>query len=231
MDFNFDDFDFDKISNENTDDSETSVILDKKDDNLNVAQIQKSVSAKTYDKYLYNRFSGEKRLEELTDWEFDKNCAYHFITMGDIDSLSFLKFIIRQQKLEYCAVSTWGMLLRDITAIKDWIDQKRIENFDIYVGEIFRNRYVEEWDEWCRILQGTRSRICMFRNHTKIMICFGDKFDCVVESSANLNTNPRAENFVITANTELALFYKDFFDNIKSFERNFDDWKKYEIKR
>jgi len=33
------------------------------------------------------------------------------------------------------------------------------------------------------------------------------------------------ENTVITLNTDLALFYKDFYDNIISFERNFDDWK------
>jgi len=231
MDFNFDDMNFDDIFNAETESGENTLISDEKDSNINVNQEQKSACKKTYDKYLYNRFSGEKRLEELTDWEFEKNCAYHFITMGDIDSLSFLKFILRQQKLEYCAVSTWGMLLRDITAIKEWLDIKRIENFDIYVGEIFRNRYIDEWDEWCRILTGTRSRICMFRNHAKVMIGFGGKFDFVVESSANLNTNPRTENTVVTTNTELALFYKDFFDNIKSFERNFDDWKKYDIKK
>ena len=194
-------------------------------------QTQKSVSRKTINKYLYNRFSGEKRLEEITDWEFEKGAAYHFISMGDIDSLSFLKFILRQQPLEYCLVSTWGMYLQDIYAIKEWIDLKRIQNFDMYVGEIFRNRYIKEWEAWCQILEGTRSRICMFRNHTKIMVGFGERFDFVVESSANINTNPRAENTVITLDTELALYYKSFFDNIKSFERNFDSWEKYEIIR
>jgi len=51
--------------------------------------------------------------------------------------------------------------------------------------------------------------------------------EAAIESSANINTNPRTEQTVITVDTGLARFYKDFFDGIKSFERNFDDWKPF----
>ena len=63
----------------------------------------------------------------------------------------------------------------------------------------------------------------MFRNHAKVMILLGERFDAVIESSANVNTNPRTEQTVITVDSELARWYKEFFDGIKSFERNFDD--------
>ena len=241
MDFKLDfNFDFDFVNESEPESEKEKVILvgglDMAADPENpesdeIQQSQKSVSKTTINKYLYNRFAGEKRLEEITGWEFEKGAAYHFISMGDIDSLSYLKFLIRQQPLEYCLMSTWGMYLQDINSIKEWIDLGRIKNFDMYVGEIFRNRYRKEWDAWCDIFEGTRSRVCMFRNHTKIIVGFGDKYDFVVESSANINTNPRAENTVITLDTELALYYKNFFDNIKSFERNFDNWVKYEIIR
>ena len=55
------------------------------------------------------------------------------------------------------------------------------------------------------------------------MVLIGEKFSAVVESSANVNTNPRIENAVITVDSELADWYKNFFDGIVSFERNFDD--------
>ena len=71
----------------------------------------------------------------------------------------------------------------------------------------------------------------MFRNHAKVFCGFGERFDFTIESSANVNTNPRTENTVITLDTGLALFYKEFFDGIVSFERNFDGWMPYEIKR
>ena len=114
------------------------------ENDLNITQ--KSICLKTVNKYLYRRFSGEKRLEEIAEWEFEKGCAYHIISMGDIDGLSFLKFLIRQQPLEYLALSTWGMYMQDIASIKEWIDLGRIRNFDIYVGEIFRN-HKKNFDE------------------------------------------------------------------------------------
>ena len=69
----------------------------------------------------------------------------------------------------------------------------------------------------------------MFRNHAKVYCGFGDRFDFVIESSANINTNPRTENTVITIDTGLAEFYKEFFDGIVSFERNFDSWEPYTL--
>ena len=61
------------------------------------------------------------------------------------------------------------------------------------------------------------------RNHAKVMVLLGERFNAVIESSANVNTNPRIENTVVTVDSELAYWYKEFFDGIKSFERNFDD--------
>lgn len=34
-----------------------------------------------------------------------------------------------------------------------------------------------------------------------------------VQTLTNINTNPRAEQHVVTRSTELAEFYKEFFDN------------------
>lgn len=67
----------------------------------------------------------------------------------------------------------------------------------------------------------------MFRNHSKIMVLLGDKFDATIESSANVNTNPRSEQATITIDTELALWYKEIFDGVKSFERDFDNVQPY----
>lgn len=40
----------------------------------------------------------------------------------------------------------------------------------------------------------------------------------VIESSANINTNPRTEQGVITIDRGLVDFYKNYFDKIKSYE-------------
>jgi len=42
----------------------------------------------------------------------------------------------------------------------------------------------------------------------------------VIESSANLNTNPRIEQTCITRDRDLFEFYRDFFSGIHSVTRN-----------
>ncbi len=69
--------------------------------------------------------------------------------------------------------------------------------------------------------------MCVFRNHAKIFAGTGSKFEFSVESSANINTNPRTENATISISNEMFHFYKDFFDGIKSFDRTFDEWEKW----
>jgi hypothetical protein len=48
-----------------------------------------------------------------------------------------------------------------------------------------------------------------------------------LEPGANINTNPRTENATVTISSEMFRFYKDFFDGIKSFDRTFDEWEKW----
>lgn len=46
----------------------------------------------------------------------------------------------------------------------------------------------------------------------------GNKFAVGIETSANINTNPRTENGCLTIGKEIYEFYKEYFDKIISFE-------------
>lgn len=69
----------------------------------------------------------------------------------------------------------------------------------------------------------------MFRNHSKVAVLLGPRFDCVVTSSANINTNPRTENTVITCDRDVALWYKDYFDGIHPFNGSPEGWEPYQV--
>ena len=58
------------------------------------------------------------------------------------------------------------------------------------------------------------------RNHSKIFAGYGEKFHFGVQSSANINTNPRTENGCITITKDIFDFYFDYYDGIKSFEKD-----------
>ena len=59
----------------------------------------------------------------------------------------------------------------------------------------------------------------VFKNHSKIFAGYGEKYYFGIQTSANINTNPRTENGNITLSKELFQFYKSYFDGIKSFEK------------
>ena len=187
-------------------------------------------SAVTQERQFFRRFKSEREIEDALTWEFQEGCAYHVLSGGDVDSLSYLTHVLRQQALEYCLLSTWCMALQDIEELGRYLSLGRIKRLDAYVGEIFQGTYSNEHTQLTALMRKFGGRVAIFRNHSKVFVGFGEKFDFVIESSANINTNPRTENTVITINAMLANEYKGFFDGIKSFADDFEDWQPYEVK-
>lgn len=200
--------------------------LDKEIDKKENSKPQKSHRRKIEcvelsESYLYRRAFSELSLLDILPKELKDGNSVHCITGGDVDALSYLKCILRVQKLEYVLISTWCMGAEDILQIKEWIDSGLLKNVDFYVGEIFPNQYKTEWKMLNDLITETQcGRVAYFRNHAKIFAGFGDKFHFAVEMSCNINTNPRTENGCITIGYDIFNFYKNYFDGIKSFNAN-----------
>ncbi len=175
---------------------------------------------------IYRRAFSETQLLDLVELNFKDGESYHFITGGDVDALSYLKLILRQQNLDYCLLSTWCMASEDIFQIKDWLEAGKIKTLDAYVGEIFPNTYKLEYKLLVPLIREHGGRVAVFRNHAKIFAGYGNKFAFGIETSANINTNPRTENGCITIGREIYEFYKEYFDGIISFDKEDRELKK-----
>ena len=171
----------------------------------------------------------EAALDEVLDWHLEEGVAYHCISFGDVDSLTYLRHIVRQEPLEYVMISTWCMAMEDAEEIAQWVDRGMVGRVDFYVGEIFKNGYRGVRDAIEAVARSCGGRVARFRNHSKIMAGFGSRLSFAIESSANINTNPRTEQAVITVDRGLAEFYKEFFDGINSFDGGFEDWEPYQL--
>ena len=153
-------------------------------------------------------------------FQFEEGHCYNFISAGDVDSLSYLKAVLRQQPLDYCLASTWCMGAEDILQFREWVESGRIQKLDIYVGEIFHGSYGAEFRMLKRLYRDhpDLGRFALFRNHSKVFAGTGPLFSFGIQSSANINTNPRTENTCITIDRGLFEFYKQYYDGIISFE-------------
>ena len=174
-------------------------------------------------KYEYRRaFSETKLLDALAapGFHFEEGHCYNFISAGDVDSLSYLKAVLRQQPLDYCLASTWCMGAEDILQFREWVESGRIQKLDIYVGEIFHGSYGAEFRMLKRLYRDhpDLGRFALFRNHSKVFAGTGPLFSFCIQSSANINTNPRTENTCIIIDRGLFEFYKQYYDGIISFE-------------
>lgn len=171
------------------------------------------------DRNIYRKAYSETKLLDVLGFDFKDGESYHCITAGDVDSLSYLKCVLRQQDLDYCLFSTWCMAADDIMQFEEWLESGKIKRLDAYVGEIFPGSYKFEYKKLQEIFQKYQcGRIAVFKNHSKIFAGYGDKFAFGIETSANINTNPRTENGCLTIGKEIMEFYKEYFDGIISFE-------------
>ncbi len=101
-------------------------------------QVVNSRALKTHERHLLRRLKGDAELENILDWDFEQGCAYHVISGGDIDSLSYLKFILRQQPLKYCVMSTVFMAMADIDVLELYLTIGRIPMVGCVLGEFFK---------------------------------------------------------------------------------------------
>lgn len=177
---------------------------------------------------VYRRAFSESKLLEILPMIMEEGTTYHCISGGDIDSLSYLKHIVRQQNLKYVLFSTWCMAEDDILQFKEWLESGKIAKMDAYCGEIFPGSYAKQHRLLTALLNAHGGRCCIFRNHAKVFAGIGDKFAFAICSSANINTNPRSENTTISVGVDVFEFYKNFYDNIKSFRRDYDDWQPFD---
>lgn len=113
--------------------------------------------------------------------------------------------------------------------LRTWHRRGMLGRVDFYVGEIFTGSYPEVYDAAVDFVQECGGRLVVFRNHAKIMAVVGERFDCLIESSANVNTNPRSENTVLTVDRQLVADYVELLNGVHSFDDTTKDVPLYQI--
>lgn len=187
-------------------------------------QEENAPKVKTYHRrgarHISRKCKSEKSLEESIPWHFEEGDCFHCFSFGDVDSLTFFKMVLRQQHVHYLALSTWCMAGEDVKDLRQWHEQGLLDRVDFYFGEIFQGSYAEIYADALAFTRECGGRVVIFRNHSKIMAIHGERFDCLIESSANVNTNPRSENTVVTVDKDLTRDYIELLNGINSFNKD-----------
>ena len=184
------------------------------------AETRRAVAQKSANRHPMRRAKAESTLAEILPPAFEDGDSWHVMSRGDIDSLSYLRHIVQNvDHLDHVLMSTWCIAKNDLNEIAAWLDAGRIEQFDLYAGEIFPGSYGDEYEQFLKMCDLYGCRLVIAKNHSKITLACVDNYRIVVESSANVNTNPRIEQSTITRSAELHAFYLEFFSGVQSIDK------------
>lgn len=177
---------------------------------------------KTNHRHLMRRAKSEAALAEILPDHLETAATYHIISHGDVDSLSYLAHILKAQPLDYLMISTWVMGASDVKLLERWLDEGLLTGkIDFNFGEHMTGEYGDIFAAAAALAAYTGGSAKIARNHSKIMLMANASADywCVSESSANINTNPRIEQTVLTRDRDLYEFYREFFDGVRSIQK------------
>jgi len=145
----------------------------------------------------------------------DVNCSYHIISSGNFVFWTYVPHLIKLAgRFDEFYCSTWTMNRPIAHEMLELYDAGKFGKISLLTGRYFKQR---ETAVYAYILDGllTRGqRYVAFKNHTKLIL-LGNK-DCklVIEGSANLTANPRAEQFILTNHKGLYDFNRDWMEDM-----------------
>ena len=186
-------------------------------------QTERARAQKSANRHHMRRASAEATLAEILPARFEPGDSWHIISRGDIDALSYVRHILAGvSHLDHLLMSTWCIAKNDLNEIAAWLDAGRIEQFDLYAGEIFPGSYGDEYEQVLKMVDTYGVRLVVAKNHSKVTLAsnVAEGYFLSVESSANVNTNPRIEQSTVHNIPALHAFYLEFFSGIKSIDRH-----------
>lgn len=140
--------------------------------------------------------------------------SYHILSGGLVDLLCHVVWLLKYySKIKYLFISAWAISGSNILFLEKLHKEKKIDQCDVLVGDIFPVKYKMEWKKLIELQQkGFVRNVYKSTIHSKILLIEtsdGDKI--VVESSANCNMNPRVEQSCVTKSDKLFNFYYTYF--------------------
>ena len=139
-------------------------------------------------------------------------CAIFGITKGQFSLIELITAILEQTGPANLFISTWTAAGADLTDAFELIESGRLLSCRFLVDHTFQRRR-PAFAAKIRDLFGVNS-VRVTKNHAKFSLIFNDQWDLVLQTSMNLNYNPRLEDFCLEDDPRLAKFLRDLMDEI-----------------
>lgn len=161
-------------------------------------------------------FELEKEMENLPD-----NEVFKFISDGHFSSISFVKYIAKRTVINEMYVSSFRIGKKELKIIDALFKSGKIKMCHFAVGTLMANdstsvKKYHYYDNFKGICEKNGWEYITVNNHSKILLFDTEIGKFVLETSSNLNENPKIEQFSFEKDAELYDFYRSIFEGWKS---------------
>lgn len=143
--------------------------------------------------------------------------SYRMLSVkGGFSSISLIAHIAQAEKIESLYISTFRVGIKQFDVLMDLKRKGRLEAVSIITSGL-QGENQKKYDYLSPVLDGcqkNRWRICELNNHSKVILAKTKNGHYVIETSSNLNENPKIEQFIVENDVGLFDWYREFFEAV-----------------
>ena len=181
---------------------------------VNVNALKANINRRGRVKFKYEIM--KRNLNKLMPELPSKDECFKFISFsGGFASISFIEAVAAKEKILELTASTLRIGAKQFDILARLNAKGMLEKATFFVGTLMReDEKRKQYNYYGRIFEKCREldwRIHSTNNHSKIILMRTEENYYVLETSSNLNENPKIEQFSIENNKGMYDFYYDFF--------------------
>ena len=171
---------------------------------------------------LFNINKSVRDLFELTNDQLPLNGeVFKLISLtGGFSSISFIKAVAKKEIIIELTASTLRIGEKQFKYLSELKNEGRLESALFFIGALMKTdndkddkyNYYQKFNKICN--ENSWKRVIV-NNHSKVILMRTEKNYYILETSSNLNENPKIEQYSFENDYSLYEFYYDFFQALK----------------
>lgn len=169
----------------------------------------------------FNILRETKILEGIYNKLPSQDEVYKCVSLGGFSSIAFIKFTTNFTKINSMTASTLRIGKKHLTCIDRLHRAGKIKHCHFIVGSLMKNdsklvRGYGYYDDLEKVCLKNNWQLTVLNNHAKIILFDTDTGKFVLETSSNLNENPKIEQFSFEKDENLYEMYYEMFIELSS---------------
>lgn len=165
-------------------------------------------------RYVYNIVREKQLISKLFNGLPDENTCYKCLSEGGFSSIGYIRWVAEHAKINKLYASSLSIGKKHSRSLDNMHKRGLLDKATFMVGTLMQqgSHCREEYSLLNKVCDENGWEIIVTINHSKLLLFDTDIGKFVLETSSNLNENPRVEQFSFVKDEELYSFYQDMFE-------------------